>query len=81
MCVTSMIMDHGLRQPIDYWYQPPTIHPVPIVDPMKWEDFLELLRKARKYDEEHGEPDCELDEKRQALKKLADQLGVEIAFP
>lgn len=43
--------------------------------------FEELLRRAKKYDEEHNQPDCELDEKRQALKRIADELGVEIRFP
>lgn len=41
----------------------------------------ELLRKGKEYDRETGQPDCELDEKRQALKKIAEELGVEIAFP
>lgn len=40
-----------------------------------------LLAKAKKYDEEHGEPNCEMDEKVETLKKLAKQLGVEINFP
>ncbi len=69
MCAVSMIMDHGLQQPRDIWQQP-------------WfpQQFEELLRKARKYDEENNEPDCELDDKRLALKKIADEMGVEIKF-
>jgi hypothetical protein len=45
------------------------------------EALEELLKKAKQYDDEHGEPNCELDEKVETLKKLAKQLGVEINFP
>ena len=70
MCVMSVVMDHGLQAPRELWQQP------------LWPpNFADLLRKAKLYDEEHGEPECELDEKRQALKKIADEMGVEIVFP
>lgn len=70
MCAVSMIMDHGREQPRQIWLQP------------WWPgQFEELLKKAKKYDEMTGQPDCELDEKRQALKKIADELGIEISFP
>lgn len=39
-------------------------------------EFKELLEKARKWDEEHNEPDCESDDKINALLDLADELGV-----
>jgi hypothetical protein len=69
MCAVSMVMDWGLTQPPQVWVQP------------TWPPgFEELLRKAQKYDEEHNQPECELDEKRQALKKIADEMGVEIRF-
>jgi hypothetical protein len=41
----------------------------------------ELLRKGKEFDAETGQPDCELDEKKEALKKVAKELGVEINFP
>jgi hypothetical protein len=41
----------------------------------------ELLRKGKEHDAATGQPDCELDEKRERLKQLARELGVEIAFP
>lgn len=44
------------------------------------EEFRQLLERARKYDKERGEPDCELEEKRQELLKLAGELGVDISF-
>ena len=69
MCTVSMIMDWGRDQPREVWIQP--YFP---------QQLHELLEKAKKYDEEHNEPDCELDEKRQALKKIAEEMGVEIEF-
>lgn len=44
------------------------------------EELRKLLERARKYDERTGQPECELDEKRKALKKLAEELGVDISF-
>lgn len=41
----------------------------------------ELLRKGKQYDDENGEPECEMDEKVELLKKLAKELGVELEFP
>jgi len=38
------------------------------------------IKAAKEIDTLTGQPDCELDEKRQALKKIADELGVEINF-
>lgn len=69
MCSVSMIMDWGRERPREQWLQPYFIP-----------NFEDLLRKAREYDKQNNEPDCELDEKRQALKKIAEELGVEIKF-
>ncbi len=41
----------------------------------------DLLKKAKQYDTDNGEPDCEIDEKVELLKKLAKELGVELEFP
>lgn len=41
----------------------------------------ELLQKGKKFDEENGEPECEMDEKVELLKRLANELGVELEFP
>lgn len=43
-------------------------------------DFEELVRKAKEYDKLNNQPDCELDSKKQKVKKLADKLGVKIDF-
>lgn len=69
MCVVSMIIDSGLGQGKD-WFK----------DDGNRKYFEQLLKKAREYDEEHNEPECEMDEKRKALQKIADELGVEIKF-
>jgi hypothetical protein len=42
--------------------------------------FRDLLKRAREYDKRMNQPDCELDDKRKELRKLAKKLGVEIAF-
>ncbi len=95
MCVVSMIIDHygekwGKKQPGDYL---PTINPwpsgvspsqiMPVTSiPTKEEidEFYDLLRKAREYDKKNNEPDCEMEEKKQKLLKLAEELGITIRF-
>ena len=44
------------------------------------DEFRRLLDRAREYDLKNNEPDCEMDEKRQALKKIAKSMGVDISF-
>jgi hypothetical protein len=41
-------------------------------------DMKELLIRAKRYDAENGEPDCELDEKIATLKRVADLVGVSL---
>lgn len=43
-------------------------------------EFKILLEKAKKYDEEHNQKECELESKKEKLRKLAEELGVEIKF-
>lgn len=68
---------------------PPTVvptYPAPAppapspITPEEIEEFRKLLERAREYDRRHNEPDCEQAEKRERLKKLAKELGVEIDF-
>ena len=40
--------------------------------------MIELLRLGKEYDAEHGEPDCELDEKMAFLRKVAARVGVDL---
>jgi hypothetical protein len=79
-----MVMDHYQEK----WYPQTLPSPIPFpvgpqpaqISPEEVEEFRRLLERAREYDRRNGEPDCELDEKRLALKKLAKELGVEISF-
>jgi hypothetical protein len=84
MCVVSMIYDHYQ----DKWKQPPYYvpNPPPVFVPTglptqaEIDDFRKLLERAREYDKKHNQPDCELEEKRQKIKDLAKELGVEVNF-
>jgi hypothetical protein len=96
MCVTSMIMDHyrdrwypltpvPMPQPVPFspgtgWQPMPTIQIAPAISAEEVAEFRRLLDRAREYDKRHNEPDCELDEKREMLKKMAAALGVDISF-
>lgn len=55
--------------------------PIPQISPAEIEEFRKLLERAREYDKKHNEPDCEIEEKKQKLRELAEQLGVKIEFP
>lgn len=46
-------------------------------------EMKELLKRAIKYDEEHNEPHCEMEEKIALLKRVADMVGVSLedVFP
>jgi hypothetical protein len=90
MCFVSVVMQHKY----DEWYQryqnpqptyiPPVTPYVPAIVPMpsaqEVDEFRRLLDRAREYDKKMGQPDCELEEKRQQLRNLAETLGVKIGF-
>ena len=69
MCTYSMVMDNALGWPPWYWTTPPMV-----------DNLEKLLKDAKKYDEKTGQPDCELAEKKAALKKIADGMGININF-
>lgn len=91
MCVVSMVMDHyhekwtplwtqplqPAQPSVPIWTQPP---PTPKILQEEVDEFRRLLKRAREYDRRMGEPDCELAEKKDALKKIAKALGVDISF-
>ena len=91
MCVVSMVMDHywdkwRYIKPTP-WEYPPSTPPVPDwppppppITPEEIEEFRKLLERAREYDKRNNEPDCELQEKKDRLLKLADELGIKIDF-
>jgi len=89
MCVVSMIMDHfhnkwdKLTWPHKEIYPwQPQLSPLDIQLPSKEEieEFRKLLERAREYDKRNSEPDCELEEKKQKIRDLAKELGIEIDF-
>lgn len=45
------------------------------------EALEKLLAAAQKYDQDNGQANCELDEKKELLRNLAKQFGVEINLP
>jgi hypothetical protein len=42
------------------------------------EEMKELLKRAVEYDERNNEPHCEIEEKVEVLKKVAELLGVDL---
>lgn len=86
MCAVSAVMDHYH----DSWYKRivPTpyipsdmIEPYPInIEPpitdQEIRDFRDLYNRMKEYDAKTGQPDCELESKKQAVLDLAEQLGI-----
>lgn len=89
MCTMSMVMDWG-RDEMKRWptspvpLPSPTATPVPMPSAEELQAFIrvfeDLMERAKEYDRLNNEPDCEMDEKRLAIKKIADELGVKIKF-
>lgn len=52
----------------------------PVISSEEIKELKDLLEKARKYDKEHNQKECELQSKKDRLIELAKQLGVEINF-
>jgi len=42
------------------------------------EEMKALLIKAKEYDEKHGEPECEVEEKMEKLRKIAELVGISL---
>lgn len=93
MCVVSMIIDHYDDKWSKPPYIVPNVVPgsptyipvYPQVPPKlptqeEIDEFHRLLKRAREYDKKNNEPDCELQEKKNKIKKLADELGIDISF-
>jgi hypothetical protein len=75
------------RSPIPPAEPFPLPPPFPVQPPRQeeLEEFRRLLERARKYDRDKYdrdkyEPDCELEEKRNLLKQMAEKLGIDISF-
>lgn len=52
----------------------------PAITPEEIEEFRRLLERAREYDKRNNEPACELESKKDTLRRIAKELGVEINF-
>ena len=72
------------------WVSPNTAMPPPEISRHDFDDLRrevkelkDLLIQAKKFDEETGQPDCEMEEKVDMIKKLADYVGVDMedVFP
>lgn len=88
-----MVTDH-FKDKWEPYVAPPSVPPVPndLIDVLEelvklreefrrdMSEMKKLLERARKYDKENGEPDCELKEKQDAIRKMAEHLGVEVDF-
>lgn len=95
MCVVSMIGDHYHDKWNPYFPQIPRekipvgdweklFNPPPTkadYDTLKKEveEMKELLKRAIKYDEDNGEPECEIEEKMKILKAVAKAMGVDLS--
>lgn len=42
------------------------------------EEIKELIKRVKKYDEDHGEPNCEIEDKMKLLRRVAKAVGVEL---
>ena len=79
MCVVSSIMDNwNQRYPLYY----PAITAVSReeFEALKYEveELKNLLKVAKEFDEKTGQPDCELEEKFELLKRVAEAVGVDL---
>ena len=84
MCTISMIGDHFN----DKWNQPyyqQTFTNLSFISKQEFdalkkevEDMKQLLIRAKIYDEKNNEPNCEIEEKIETLRKIADLMGVDL---
>lgn len=92
MCAVSMIIDHHrddwnerFRRPADWKYTPDSADAYrDLADRQdlqrRIEELEALVKKARIYDETTNQRDCEMESKKEALRKLAMLWGLEINF-
>ena len=86
MCVVSMVMDHWTETVTPKY---PAIPTTPTIQPYvsreefnslkeSVEELVELLKRAKIYDEEHDQPDCEMEEKIAKVREYADFVGIDL---
>jgi len=90
MCVVSMIGDHYNDKWKDFNFD--KINPYstgPYIEPTvskkefdalkkEVQEMKQLLIKAKIYDEQNNEPNCEMEEKVALLKRVAEMVGVDL---
>jgi hypothetical protein len=92
MCVVSMVMD-DFGQDWQKRYPPEPLIPLQEPTPYQMEieglrqqfkeqvEILErLIKRAKQYDIDNNEPDCEIEDKKKTLQDIADKFGVKINF-
>jgi hypothetical protein len=76
-----------------FW--PPVTIPTtdPVTNPLKidpvytgptkeqFQELIDLLKMAKKIDKATDQPDCELESKKELLRKIAKELGIEVELP
>ena len=94
MCVVSNLGDSYRDNFAPRWPQSPVQPMYPYVAPhvpplqitreefealkKEVESLKELLKAAKKFDEETNQPDCHMDDKVEFIKKLAEYVGVDL---
>lgn len=83
MCVVSMIGDHyqDKWREINYDFSS-YIQNVSRAEfealKKEVENLKELLKRAKEYDEKNNEPNCEIEEKMEFLRKVAQLVGIDL---
>lgn len=91
MCTVSNIGDYGRTAWPEPWKTPSPLNPSlpaipfqpyspPYNGPTReqFEEFLELMRAARKFDKAAGQPDCPAESKIEWMERLARHLGIDV---
>ena len=86
MCVVSMVGDYYRDKwqdqwPVQYPYAPnsPTVTLIEFeVLRKEVKEMKELLKRAKAYDEANNEPDCEVEDKMEKLRKVAELVGIDL---
>lgn len=78
MCVVSMIGEHYAEKWRPFQQFPPgQLSPYHLPPGVTRGEF-DALKRAKFYDEAHGEPECEVEEKMALLRKVALLIGVDL---
>lgn len=87
MCVYSMISDHHTEkwtkdnQPL-VPLSPNRLTEQEIVDFRRdVGELKKLLERAKEYDKQNSQPDCELESKKKILREIAEKMGVPLELP